>query len=121
MFASLQKNALPMALVLLCAAAMYMVYRDMRRMETRMAQLGALVDSLADRSRDDDDMFNMLDVVCPLPAARYDTVVEEAPVPPHAQAEEAPVHPKAPVPPVQEDEEMEAEIMAAVEEAIAAA
>lgn len=129
MIASLQKNALPLALVLLCAAAMYMVYRDMRRMETRMTQLGALVDSLLDRSGLDDDVFNMLDAVCPMPTA-HATVVEEAPV--HTEAaqehievvevhpEAAKAHTESPVIHVEEDEDMEADIMAAVKEAAAA-
>lgn len=128
MFASLQKNALPLALVLLCAAAMYMVYRDMRRMETRMAQLNAVVESLSDRSRDDDDIFNMLDQVCPMPAKRHDTIVVEhvhAPIVEEAPAQ-APTHVEEVSTPVeevsaQEDEEMEADIRAAVEQAIAAA
>lgn len=125
MFASLQKNALPLALVLLCAAAMYMVYRDMRRMEARMARLSAAVDSLNDTARDDADLFDMLDAVCPLPepvvapvAAASVTVVTEAADVPHAE--------DAGVPEAVEvveglDEDIEAEIHSAVVQALACA
>jgi len=50
MISSLQKNALPVALLLLVVGAMYLVYRDMRNMEARIGKIdAALVQLYAER------------------------------------------------------------------------
>lgn len=77
MIASLQKHALPFAVVLLCAMAMYLVYRDMRKMEARLARMDAVVASLTSDGLTGEEVLQMFAApVCPIrqPAA---AVVEE--------------------------------------------
>ena len=43
MIAALRQNALPIALILVCAAALYLVYRDIKKIEGRLNRLDAAV------------------------------------------------------------------------------
>ena len=48
MIAALRQNALPLAMILVCAAALYLVYRDMKRIGDRLNRLDAAVIVLAE-------------------------------------------------------------------------
>lgn len=43
MIAALRQNALPIAMILVCAAALYLVYRDMKKIDARLNRLDAAV------------------------------------------------------------------------------
>jgi hypothetical protein len=43
MIAALRQNALPIALILVCAAALYLVYRDIKKIDARLNRLDAAV------------------------------------------------------------------------------
>lgn len=43
MIAALRQNALPIAMILVCAAALYLVYRDIKKIEGRLNRLDAAV------------------------------------------------------------------------------
>lgn len=48
MIAALRQNALPIAMILVCAAALYLVYRDMKKIDARLNRLDAAVLVLAE-------------------------------------------------------------------------
>jgi signal transduction histidine kinase len=48
MIAALRQNALPIAMILVCAAALYLVYRDMKKIDARLNRLDAAVVVLAE-------------------------------------------------------------------------
>lgn len=127
MISSIRQHALPLALVLLCAAAMYIVYRDMRKMEARMTRLDAVVGSLS--AGTDADLFTDLDRSCPaadaapaVPAvadladlADLAALADPSAAPAPAPAAETP----GPVPGAT-DSQMDSAIAEAVEQALAA-
>lgn len=51
MIAALRQNALPIAMILVCAAALYLVYRDMKKIDARLNRLDAAVVVLAEEQQ----------------------------------------------------------------------
>lgn len=116
MIASLQKHALPFAVVLLCAMAMYIVYRDMRKMEARLARIDAAVASLTGDGLTGEEVLQMFAApVCPMPQPQKAAVVEDL-------TEHAPAEPEAAIDPaaIDIDDGMDDQIADVVTEAMAA-
>ena len=59
MIAAFRQNSLAFALVILCAAALYLVYRDMRRIEKRLDSIDAAIGAFGEREEGDFDFYNI--------------------------------------------------------------
>jgi hypothetical protein len=66
----LRQHAFQFSLAILCAAAMYMVYRDMRKMEARLAAMDAAILAMSES----EPVFEMCDI--PVECA-YDDILED--------------------------------------------
>ena len=53
MFSPIKNCALPFALMLLCATALYIMYKDMKKINVRLARLDAAVHVLSEKEEDE--------------------------------------------------------------------
>lgn len=114
MIAALRQNALPIAMILVCAAALYLVYRDMKKIDARLNRLDAAVVVLAEEQHAGETCVIHDDYEAEL-AAEADLDLDAEPevepeVEPEAEAElEAELEAEA-EPELEADAELEAEL-----------